>query len=109
MDEIENDIGTALMRLRAVFAKHKIPAPDVLEYSNQKAAYAAIPPLRHAIGPTCWAMACDATPLGEVSLAGFTLRFQARQIERPGTGAELDDGITGRAFWEFKRGRRIDD
>jgi hypothetical protein len=31
-------------------------------------------------------------------LAGFTMRMEARKIERPGTGVELDDGISGRMF-----------
>lgn len=98
MNEIENDIGTALMRLRQVFARHHIPCPDVLGYSENEKAYDALIPLRHAIGPTFWAMDMEALPLGEVSMAGFTLRFNAKKIERPGTGEELDDGVSGRIF-----------
>lgn len=102
MGDIENDIGTALMKLRFAFRKHDIPAPDVLEYTNQKAAYDAISRLRRALGPTSWAMTSDAQPYGEACVAGFTLRFEARLVERPGTGTELDDGISGRV-WRDKR------
>lgn len=98
MTEIENDIGTALMKLRNAFAKHSIPCPDVLEYSDQGKAYRAIPELRHALSHHVWVMGKDAKPYGEASLAGFTLRMEAREVERPGTGVELDDGISGRIF-----------
>lgn len=98
MTDLENDIGTALMRLRTAFAKHGVPCPDVLEYSDQRKAYEAMVPLRHGLGPTNWVMDGDANPFGEAMLAGFKLRMEARKIERPGTGAELDDGVSGRIF-----------
>lgn len=74
--------------------------PDVLEYSQVSQAYDAMRKLRHCIGPAHWVMEQSAKSYGEVSIAGFTLRFEARKIERPGTGTELDDGITGRIFEE---------
>lgn len=98
MDDTINDIGTALMRLRAAFAKHNIPCPDVLEYSDQDKAYKAVSMLRRAVGPAQWVMCEDAKPYGEACLAGFTLRMEARTIERPGSGQELDDGLSGRVF-----------
>ena len=98
MTEAENDIGTALMRLRQAFARHGIPCPDVLEYSDQEKAYRAMAPLRHALGPHVWAMDASARSYGEAMLAGFTLRMEARKIERPGTGVDLDDGMSGRVF-----------
>lgn len=100
MDDVENDIGTALMRLRSAFAKHGIPCPDVLEYSDAAKAYEALPPLRAALGPAFWVMDARAKPYGEASIAGFTMRFEARAIERPGSGSELDDGVSGRVFWD---------
>jgi hypothetical protein len=98
MDDIENDIGTALMRLRQAFGKHGIPCPDVLEYSDGAKAYKAMAPLRHALGPANWGMTSASNPVGEVSLAGFSLRFEPRKIEYPGTGQQLDDGVSGRIF-----------
>ena len=102
MTDVENDIGTALMRLRQAFAKHDIPCPDVLEYSDGAKAYKAMIPLRHSIGPAHWGMTNKANPVGEVSLAGFSLRFEPRKIEYPGTGEELDDGVSGRVFRDDK-------
>lgn len=104
MQEVENDIGTALMRLRQAFARHNIPCPDVLEYSNQEKAYAALAPLRHAIGPANWGMTPAANTLGEVSLAGFSLRFEPKSIEWPGTGEQLDDGVSGRVYKDDTKG-----
>jgi len=98
MDDIENDIGTALIRLRQAFAKHKIPCPDILEYSDGAKAYKAIIPLRHGLGPANWGMMSSAAPVGEASLAGFTLRFEPKKVEYPRTGVELDNGISGRIF-----------
>lgn len=99
-DEATNDICTALMRLRQAFAMHNIPCPDVLEWSDAEKAYKAIPALRHAVSHATWAMGQTGSPYGEMSLAGFTVRFEARKIERPGTGTELDDCISGRIFWD---------
>lgn len=98
MNDVENDIGTALLRLRQAFAKHNIPCPDVLEYSDSAKAYKAMVPLRHGLGPAAWGMTSSASPIGEASLAGFTLRFEVRKVEYPGTGQELDDGVSGRIF-----------
>lgn len=99
MDDIENDIGTALMRLRQAFARHRIPCPDVLEYSDGSKAYKAMIPLRHALGPANWGMMQSSGTVGEASLAGFSLRFEPRKIEYPGTGEQLDDGVSGRVFY----------
>lgn len=100
MSDAANDIATALMRLRQAFARHNIPCPDVLEWSDAGKAYKAIPALRHAVSQATWTMDTASRPYGEMSLAGFTVRFEARKIERPGTGEELDDGISGRVFWD---------
>lgn len=102
MDDVLNDIGTALMRLRAAFAKHNIPCPDVLEYSDTDKAYPAFQALRRstAAHDPNWVMDQTAKPYAESSLVGFTLRFEARSIERPGTGVELDDGVTARVFMD---------
>ncbi len=98
--DVIDDIGRALMGVRRAFTKHNLPCPDVLEYSDPKRAYEAMPALRHSASyhATQWAMDQAAKPWVEMSLYGFTLRFEARQIERPGTGAELDDGVSGRVF-----------
>jgi hypothetical protein len=96
--DLENDIGTALTRLRYAFAKHGVPCPDVLEYSDCRKGYDAMVRLRHGLGPVNWVMDGDANPFGEAILVGFKLRTEARKIERPGTGEELDDGISGRVF-----------
>ena len=98
MADLENDIGTALMRLRTAFAKHDVPCPDVLEYSDYRKGYDAMVKLRHGLGPMDWVMDGDANPFGEAMLAGFKLRTEARKIERPGTGEELDDGVSGRIY-----------
>ncbi len=98
MTDMENEIGTALVRLRQVFAKHNLPCPDVLEYSDTTKAYQSLQALRHQTGPMAWGMRSDASPVGELCLAGITLRFDPKYIERPGTGPELDDGVSGRVF-----------
>lgn len=99
-DNVMEDIAAALYGLRRAFASHGIPCPDVMEYSDAKKAYEAMPALRHAAShlSTQWVMEPNAKPWAEMSLHGFTLRFEARKIERPGTGAELDDGVSGRVF-----------
>lgn len=97
-NEAANDICTALMRLRQAFAMHNIPCPDVLEWSDAAKAYDAIPRLRSAMSQVTWAMDSKASSYGEMSLAGFTVRFEARRIEHPGTGDQLDDGISNRVF-----------
>lgn len=102
MPHAAEDICTALIRVRAAFAKHNIPCPDILSYESQRKAYEGMRAVRMAIGPTIWAMDQDAKPYGECALAGFTIRFEAQMIERPGTGAELDDGLSGRIFMDRK-------
>lgn len=99
-DDPISDIAEALYRLRRAFARHGIACPDVLEYSDPERACEAMPALRHAASnyTTTWAMDPAAKPWAEISLHGFTLRFEARKIERPGTGTELDDGVSGRVF-----------
>lgn len=99
-DEALQDIAEALYGLRRAFAKHGISCPDVLEYSDPSKAYEAVPWLRHALShnATTWVMEPRANPWAEMCLHGFTLRFEARKIERPGTGVELDNGIDGRIF-----------
>lgn len=106
MTDLENDIGTAFMRLRAAFAKHNVPCPDFLHYEDTEKAYQALQALRRGLGPVSWAMRPDGSPLGEVQIAGFTLQFAARSVERPGTGEELDDGISGRVFFEDRHNGR---
>lgn len=100
MSDVISDIGEALYRLRHAFMKHNIPVPDVLEYSDTGKAYDAMLPLRHAAShnATQWVMDYQAKPYAEMCLHGFTLRFEARKIERPGTGNELDNGVAGRVF-----------
>jgi hypothetical protein len=100
MTETINEIAQALYRLRVAFAKHGIPCPDVLEYSDTKKAYEAMAVLRREASyqSAQWAMDASAKPYAEMSIHGFTLRFEARQIERPGSGVELDDGVSGRIF-----------
>ena len=97
-DELTKDVSRALYALRTAFAKHNIPCPDVLEYSDPRKAYQAVIPLRKSLSyhATQWVMTPDAKPWAEMSLEGFTLRFEPRKIERPGVGVELDNGIDGR-------------
>lgn len=93
------DIEMALFRLRQAFARHKIPLPDVLEYTDSRRGYEASMSLRLAARQhTNFAMDSSARPFIELSLAGFTVRFEARKIEHPGTGVELDDGETRHVF-----------
>ena len=96
MTDLENDIGTALMDLRAAFAWHGVPCPDVLEYLDQAKGYEAAKTLRKSLGPTLWAIGPDAKPWAEVSFAGFTIGFEAKFIERRGSGANLYDPIPKR-------------
>lgn len=98
MTDFENDIGTALMRLRAAFAKHDVPCPDLLQYSDPEKALEAIRHARHMLGPNNWAMTKTGAAMGEYLIAGFSLLYKPQLIERPGTGMELDDGITYRVF-----------
>lgn len=101
MSEAMDDIQQALFRLRQAFAKHDIPLPDVLEYTDSRRGYEASMRLRLAASQNAnWVMDQSAKPHVEMSLAGYTVRFEARHIERPGTGAQLDDGETGYTFWE---------
>jgi hypothetical protein len=101
-DKLTQDVARALYGLRTAFAKHNIPCPDVLEYSDPQKAYQAIAPLRVSLSynATQWVMTPDAKPWAEMSLEGFTVRFEPRKIERPGTGGELDNGIDGRIFYD---------
>lgn len=99
MNDMENDIGTAIMRLRAAFARHRVPAPDFLEYEDAEKAEQARQMLRHALGPTHWTMNQQASPFGEICFSGMTLRFEPKIMDR-GNGPELDDGIEGRVFYD---------
>ena len=99
MSDAMKDIEAALFDLRQAFAKHKIPLPDVLEYSDSRKGYDASMRLRLASKQNAnWVMDQSAKPYAEMSLAGYTVRFEARKVERPGTGAELDDGESGYIF-----------
>jgi len=100
MKDMENKIGTALMRLRAAFAKYGVPCPDFLVYDDTAKAYRAMQMLRHGLGPAAWGMRSDASPVGECVIGSFTIRFEPQTIERPGTGAELDDGVSRRVFFD---------
>jgi len=96
-----DDISIALFELRRAFAKHNIPAPDAIEYMQISKGYDAVMRLRLAASQSAnWAMDATAKPWCEMSIAGFTIRFEARQIERPGTGLNLDDGESGYIFLE---------
>lgn len=91
-------ITEALFRLRLAFQECDISPPDVLEYSDTDAGYDALHVLRGLLDrdqSVQWVMDGTGQPYGEVVVAGFTLRFRPRMIERPGTGAELDDGSSG--------------
>jgi len=87
---------------RLAFAKHNIPAPDVLEYSDPAKIKKAMPALRNAASHNemQWVMNAKAVPGAEMSIHGFALRFEARKLERPETGAELDGGVAGRDFYD---------
>lgn len=98
MEEAHRDIGNALMQLRVAYAKHRIPCPDVFEYSDPEKACDALVMLRGMVGPNFWVMDDKAARYGTVSICGFTMRFEPKHIEQPVTGLELYEGIFSRIF-----------
>lgn len=82
MDDAIKEIGDALYRLRHAFDKHKLPVPDVLEWSSPEQGRKVEILLRehmHATGQ--YIMDASAGTARQATLHGFTVRYGATPFE----------------------------
>lgn len=71
---MEEDITNALMDLRHAFAKHDLPVPDGLTYSDPGEACKALATLRKGISRQHWVSTYSANPTIGLRLCGLTIK-----------------------------------
>ena len=98
MDDLTNDIGTAIMRLRNAFAKHNIPAPDILEWSDGKKGFDAAVALRRVLEANHYTLSASGDTKANALVAGMTLRWEPREMSYPSEDYRLHDGTDLRAY-----------